>query len=504
MVKHYTSLATARKSLFRQILVLVIAAACVWAGGRLMEPEQFDTNIVLTGVPHDLDAQAIQLEWGGQEIPVEDYKVEHVLDDQYSATVLRLTMKPGDEGRYDLTVKDSDGRSIANDTLFVDHFHNAFSRTGGSFSGDEAFLLAGILFLLGLCVITIVFFFRISGPVMYSYEAILSCGIFLFSLVILILEVPIYIHHLRTPALYPTWQLIYDLASGGKYFALYTFPVLFVFSVLLIISNVELLRHERPRFQNALGLLLGLMIIAAGLVYIWANSWFFQGSYEEYKIVTMAENVIGVIFTYAECLLLGSVICGVRAARHVPGYDRDYIVILGCSFRKDGSLPPLLKGRVDKAMEFWQTQKEKTGKEAVIIPSGGQGSNETMAEAEAMARYMIGRGFPKELIVKENQSANTYQNMAFSKAAIEAREGGDTKVRSAFVTTNYHVFRSGVWAGLAGFEAEGMGSRTKWWFWPNAFVRECVGLVKNRIVEEIIFLILLVGLFAVITMFSYA
>ena len=120
-----------------------------------------------------------------------------------------------------------------------------------------------------------------------------------------------------------------------------------------------------------------------------------------------------------------------------------------------------------------------------------------------MYRYMIGTGFPEESIILEDQSANTYQNMAFSKKIIEERHGGMSDVNVAFSTTNYHVFRSGVWAGLAGLKAEGMGSRTRWWFWPNAFVRECIGLLKNRLIPEIVCLVLLVVVFAVITRLAY-
>ena len=76
-------------------------------------------------------------------------------------------------------------------------------------------------------------------------------------------------------------------------------------------------------------------------------------------------------------------VSGLRAARHVPAPIQDYILILGCRFRKDGTLPPLLRGRVDKAIEFWKAQVMQ-GREAVLIPSGGQGGDESMPEAEAM------------------------------------------------------------------------------------------------------------------------
>jgi uncharacterized SAM-binding protein YcdF (DUF218 family) len=74
---------------------------------------------------------------------------------------------------------------------------------------------------------------------------------------------------------------------------------------------------------------------------------------------------------------------------------------------------------VDKAIEFWKKQKDQGGKEAVLIPSGGQGRNEPMAEAEAMGRYLRECGIPEQAILQEEKSRNTYQNMEFSKKLID-------------------------------------------------------------------------------------
>ena len=120
-----------------------------------------------------------------------------------------------------------------------------------------------------------------------------------------------------------------------------------------------------------------------------------------------------------------------------------------------------------------------------------------MAEAEAMRRYLHSQGMPGELIRPEDQSANTYQNMEYSGRIIREIDPGGKVV---FATTNYHVFRSGVWAGLAGLPAEGIGSRTKWWFWPNAFMRETIGLLQNRWKQEILLLIILIAFFGTLSM----
>ncbi|MBQ0018657.1 MAG: hypothetical protein KBS63_05620 [Clostridiales bacterium] len=63
-----------------------------------------------------------------------------------------------------------------------------------------------------------------------------------------------------------------------------------------------------------------------------------------------------------ECMLIGAIICGIIAARRQPPYDRDYIIILGCGISRDGSLLPLIRGRVDRAIDFYNKQLAQTGK----------------------------------------------------------------------------------------------------------------------------------------------
>ncbi len=343
------------------------------------------------------------------------------------------------------------------------------------------------------------FFLKLRGSQIYSYSAVFSLGVFIFATVNLIVIMPVVFRRFRSPGMNQTWMFLDDIASGGQFFSVITFPLILIFSILLIISNIELLRHERPRVQNALGLILGFLMIGGDLFFIRGGLMLLM-PHKFVHIAMVLDNIVGTAFAYVECILLSSVICGLRAAKHVPEYDRDYILILGCGFRKDGTLPPLLKGRVDKAIEFWHSQLEKTGKQATLIPSGGQGRSEPMAEAEAMYRYIISTGFPENCVIREDQSANTFQNMTFSKKIIDEQTGDSDKAKVAFATTNYHVFRSGIWSNLAGLRAEGIGSRTKWWFWPNAFIRECIALLKNRLVPELLFLM---GLAVVAGLFTW-
>lgn len=53
--------------------------------------------------------------------------------------------------------------------------------------------------------------------------------------------------------------------------------------------------------------------------------------------------------------------------------------------------------------------------------SGGQGSDETRAEALVMKEYAIEQGYSEELIITEEKSKNTLENMKFSKAVMEEK-----------------------------------------------------------------------------------
>ncbi len=170
---------------------------------------------------------------------------------------------------------------------------------------------------------------------------------------------------------------------------------------------------------------------------------------------------------------------GLKAAKRIPAFDKDYILILGCQIKKDGTLTPLLKGRADRAIEFARMQKEASGKDVIFVPSGGKGPDEILPEAQAIRSYLVHAGIPEARILTEDGSVNTYENFKWSLTLIRTVSRAP-EPQIAFSTTNYHVFRSGVLAGQQGVRAEGIGSRTRSYFWVNAFVREFAAAVYSE------------------------
>lgn len=284
---------------------------------------------------------------------------------------------------------------------------------------------------------------------------------------------------------------LFSIGSGGTvfllllrvYFSVQEFmvrsaPVVVLFAVLMTVSNLVLIRREGFSPINMLGIFIGIGMTLA--VY------FGIALYNSRIDLPFRNEIIEIyagLTVYAECLMTSAILSAVLAAVHEPAYDKDYVIVLGCRIRPDGTLYPLIRSRTDRAIDFVRKQEELTGKAAVLIPSGGKGSDECLSEGEAMANYMRSRGIPDCRILAETRSTTTKENLLFSRRLIPERE---EPYRAAFSTSNYHVFRSGLLAEGLGWKIEGMGSKTKWYYWPNAYMREFLGLISSSRVGQLI------------------
>lgn len=155
--------------------------------------------------------------------------------------------------------------------------------------------------------------------------------------------------------------------------------------------------------------------------------------------------VLVYIIGYLECMFISTVACSFLATKYKVPTDRNFIIILGCAIRGDGTLTPLLKDRVDAAVAFEKKQYRETGKHAVFVPSGGQGADEVISEGEAMENYLRSIGIPEERIVREDKSTNTLENLKLSKEIIDGMSDSEDK-KIAFATSGYHVFRGYIMA----------------------------------------------------------
>ena len=269
---------------------------------------------------------------------------------------------------------------------------------------------------------------------------------------------------------------------------IFSIPFVGIGSILLAVFNAILLKKEGRSIKNLLGVFLGLVFTAAIVIQYITPDLFMKLTFLEIGRITspityvkmMVESFLANLYVYMLFIMLATVIRASIAAKHIPSFDKDYIMILGCQIRRDGSLTALLRSRADRAVEFARMQKEKSGKDIIFIPSGGQGRDEVISEAEAIGRYLIEKGIPEDRILLETRSVNTEENIKFSNE-IAKKDAGSDDYKLAFSTTNYHVLRAGDYAYRQNIKIEGIGAPTKAYFWINAFIREFIaGLVMEK------------------------
>lgn len=147
----------------------------------------------------------------------------------------------------------------------------------------------------------------------------------------------------------------------------------------------------------------------------------------------------------------------------------DFIIVPGAQIRGDQP-SAVLKLRLDSAYDYLVANEGTT-----CIVSGGQGPNEEMPEADAMASYLAARGIDPARIVIENASANTMENIENSMAFFDP-----ATARVGIVTNNFHVFRSVAHAHKAGVvNVCGIAAPSNPFYLPNNMTRESLSIIKN-------------------------
>ncbi len=366
----------------------------------------------------------------------------------------------------------------------------------GYTKGSETIPISISIILIYLLVILIKRYRTSIRENLYQYKNIAYLGIIIFTFNMLFINIR---SIFRYNGLYGT---VNNMISSFGMFSLFLLPVAFIIFVLVTISSIVLIKREGKSLRNLLAFFLGIILCTLSLLpdFVYKQLLISQtinifdlNSIGPY-LYNFIESVVYLIVVYLECILIGTVVIAIKATRKKIVYDKDYIIILGCKIRNDGSLTPLLKGRVDRALEFRLEQLKKTKKDLVFIPSGGKGNDEIIFEAEAINNYLLENGIKEKNIIVEDKSTNTYENIKYSNKLIKNK-----KSNIIFSTTNYHVLRAGLIASSQGLYIEGIGSKTKTYYWINAFIREFIGTLFNEKKKHLlVFTIILVFIICMI------
>lgn len=178
------------------------------------------------------------------------------------------------------------------------------------------------------------------------------------------------------------------------------------------------------------------------------------------------------LFAALEALVL-------RGARTDPAAEDGVscVVILGAGV--NGAEPSaVLRTRLNAALDYLADKPDLP-----VIVSGGQGAGEDITEAECMARWLVARGVDESRVWKEEASTSTRTNFDNS-LALMAERGIDPTDSFAFVTSDFHICRAKLIAGVP--QAYGVAATLPDGPYfaaltANYYVREAFALANERL-----------------------
>ena len=149
----------------------------------------------------------------------------------------------------------------------------------------------------------------------------------------------------------------------------------------------------------------------------------------------------------------------------------DYIIVLGAHL--NGSIPSnSLKYRLEAAIDYHQTFPTTP-----IIVSGGRGNGEEISEAKAMKKYLVDKGINESLIIEEDKSTNTNENIIYSKKIIDSLNKSSCSV--TIITNGFHCYRSQLLANKHNLIAHTYSAKENLYTAPHYYIREFFGCLKD-------------------------
>jgi uncharacterized SAM-binding protein YcdF (DUF218 family) len=240
----------------------------------------------------------------------------------------------------------------------------------------------------------------------------------------------------------------------------------------LLASGFKMLARGGRSIGDLLGGLTGLALIGVVLVGFWLITLNGRWSLALGVWLLLAASWLGFLFM---SMVIYQWFYSVISARRPP----DFIVALGAGLA-DGKVGRVLASRVRKAAQIgssWQSR----GHSPVLVMSGGQGSDEPRPEAAAMAEYAIDDlRVPGELVLLEDASTNTEENLRYTAKLVEADPRLGPEATGLAVTSNFHVLRTADLARRLGLPIQVAGAPVSWYYWPAGMVREFVAELVNH------------------------
>jgi uncharacterized SAM-binding protein YcdF (DUF218 family) len=147
-------------------------------------------------------------------------------------------------------------------------------------------------------------------------------------------------------------------------------------------------------------------------------------------------------------------------------------IVLGAALW-DQQPSPALKERLNLALRLYKEKRVD-----YLLLSGGLGVS-GITEAEGMKRYLIAHGVHADHLILEDRSNNTKENLKYAAELLKQSKGE----KVALITHDYHMYRALNYARQAGVRATPAPVHSQVLFTPYHKARECLALIKQKLLR---------------------
>jgi len=205
-----------------------------------------------------------------------------------------------------------------------------------------------------------------------------------------------------------------------------------------------------------------------------------------------------VLYLYLASLVIFWCYIGFASAHTVDSYaktaesgdsgENTVVMVFGC--HTYGYTPgPSLKLRLDETVRLLEIYPN-----ALCLVSGGQGSNETVTEAESMRAYLVASGISESRILCEDKSHSTSENIRFSKALLKEKNlypvfgtVSATPTRIIGISTDFHLPRIEALAKRYGLTLEVCSAPSQSFaMYYVSMIREYLSYIKMALFDELV------------------
>lgn len=245
-----------------------------------------------------------------------------------------------------------------------------------------------------------------------------------------------------------------------------TGKVLFGLGITLVLTSfLSALAIFGSTFGTAFIMAVGMFISFFGLTYAKVSDAKIDHLLLLSRLFLLGVLLVGMIsFAWIETLVF-------QAARSDSVVNAKYVVVLGAGLRGDQP-SQTLKNRLDKGVEYLRGNPETK-----IVVAGGVGAAASLSEAEVMKRYLTAQGIDERRILLEEKSTTTDENLKFTKALINAREGLPAH-SITLITSDYHLYRAKQIAAKYYPQVQGLAAESALMVKINYAIREYFAIIK--------------------------